>query len=171
MFVGKGRLLIVFAVKVALMFIISVQPFFASAQTDEDVIVQADRFFQQGKYPEATRLYSQLLSLHRNDPFYSYRFGVSMLYSDRSDPNATLRYIEAGLGKLKGDDAILINFHLATAYHFTFRFIEALRYYAYFKQQAVHKKFQSYNVNHRIEMCRHGLMLLQNVREIGRAHV
>ncbi len=166
MFSFKKHRFFVLLFRVCLLIFLLRQACMLTAQTDQDLIVLADRHFQEENYPEAMRLYSQLLSLHRNDPLYSYRFGVSKLYSDRSDPNATIKYIEAGYGKLTGDDAILLNFHLATAYHLTFRFIEAMRYYGYFKDQAHNKKFLSYDVDRRIEMCRNGMMLLQNIRDL-----
>jgi len=139
---------------------------FLHAQSEKELIADADRFFQQGSYPESMQLYSQLLSLHRNDPLYSYRFGVSMLYSDTRDPNAAIRYIESGLGKLKGDDAVLIHFHLGTAYHLTFRFIEAMQYYNAFKEITQNKNISEFNVNQRIDMCLNGVKLLQDVRSL-----
>ncbi len=166
MYISQGHNLKQIFYKAALTLILSVLAFVVSAQSDKEVMVQADKHFQQENYAESMRLYSQLLSLHRNDPFYSYRFGVSMLYSDRRDPNSAIRYIELGLGKLSGDDAVLIHFHLGTAYHLNFRFIEALRQYNIFKDKAVHKKFASYPVNHRIDMCRNGVHLLQNIRDL-----
>ncbi len=151
---------------VVLTLFLSVSGSFLIAQTDKEIITRADRFFQQEKYPEAMQLYSQLLSLHRNDPLYSYRFGVSMLYSDRLDPDAAIRYIEAGINKLLGDDAVLIYFHLATAYHLNFRFIEALRYYETFRDKSTARKFELYNVNQRIDMCYNGVKLLKNIRDL-----
>lgn len=155
-----------FFLYVVLTLFLSVSGLFLIAQNDKEIITRADRFFQQEKYPEAMQLYSQLLSLHRNDPLYSYRFGVSMLYSDRLDPDAAIRYIEAGINKLQGDDAVLIYFHLATAYHLNFRFIEALRYYETFRDKATARKFESYNVNQRIDMCYNGVKLLKNIRDL-----
>jgi cell division protein FtsN len=165
-FIRQGHFTKSVLFRLMLAFVLSVAATHAFSQKEKDLITQADRLFQQENYPESMQLYSQLLSLHRNDPFYSYRFGVSMLYSDRRDPNAAIRYIETGIGKLQGDDEVLINFHLATAYHMAFRFAEALKFYTLFSETAIHKKFLVYNAEQRIRMCREGVNLLQNIRDL-----
>jgi hypothetical protein len=157
----KGKLM-----KPVLIIILSVTGLMSFAQSDKDVIINADRYFRQGQYAEAMPLYSQLLSLHRNDPLYAYRFGVSMLYSDRREPDLAIRYIQSGLDKLHGDDAVMMYYHLGTAYHLTFRFIEALRYYNMFAEAAKGKQYAGFNVEQRINMCNNGVRLLQNIRDL-----
>lgn len=139
----------------------------STAQSISGLASKADKLFKEDNYTEAMPLYSQLLSLNPRDPFYSYRFGVSMLYSDTRDPNSSIRYIEAGIDKLGKDDAIMLHFHLGTAYHYTFRFIEAIRHYTHFIQLAGNsKKFENYDAHRRIFMCRNGVSLLQDIKDL-----
>lgn len=137
------------------------------AQDKKQLVQQADQFYQKQQYAEAMRLYSQLLSLHPRDPFYSYRFGVSMLYADKRDLNRALNYIKMGEDHLENDDRIMYYFHLATAYHYTFRFREAIENYQFFAQLTHgNKKYAALEVDRRIMMCRNGLKLLKELRDI-----
>lgn len=135
--------------------------------SDEEVIKLADELFRNAEYARAMPLYSQLLSLHPKDPFYSYRFGVSMLYTDRSDPERPLRFIEKGSGLLSGDDARMIYFHLGVAYHQAFRFGEAIKAFKGFINENNSINPQLCKESElRIQMCKNGIELLSNVKDI-----
>jgi hypothetical protein len=60
---------------------------FASAQkptaSETELRKQADKYFSNSNYPEATPLYSQLLSLFPHDPILNYRYGVSLMESGK----------------------------------------------------------------------------------------
>lgn len=139
----------------------------AIAQDKKQMLQQADQLFQKQNFTESMQLYSQLLSLNPRDPFISYRFGVSMLYADRRDINKAIQYIKKGEDFLENDDKILYFYHLAQAYHFSYRFREAIENYLIFKQLAQNNsKYHTYDVDRQIQMCHNGLLLLKNMRKI-----
>lgn len=136
------------------------------AGDDQQVRAEADKLFAQQKYREAFPLYSQLLSIHRKDPYYSYRFGVCMLYTDRRDPEAPLKYLEHSVGQLSGEDAYMLYFHLGVAYHQAYRFGEALRAFEAFKGKVPAKSIYAKEAFIRNNMCINGINLLQNLSDL-----
>ncbi|HPB02089.1 MAG TPA: hypothetical protein PLZ67_03975, partial [Bacteroidales bacterium] len=133
---------------------------------DLQVKTEADRLFAEQKYGEAFPLYSQLLSIHRKDPYYSYRFGVCLLYTDRRDPEAPLKYMEPFVGQLSGEDSYMIYFHLGVAYHQAYRFGEALRAFEAFKGKVPSKSPYAKEAFIRNQMCSNGITLLQNLSDL-----
>ncbi|MDX9932494.1 MAG: hypothetical protein RB294_07915, partial [Bacteroidales bacterium] len=137
-----------------------------SVGDDLQVKTEADRLFAEQKYGEAFPLYSQLLSIHRKDPYYSYRFGVCLLYTDRRDPEAPLKYMEPFVGQLSGEDSYMIYFHLGVAYHQAYRFGEALRAFEAFKGKVPSKSPYAKEAFIRNQMCSNGITLLQNLSDL-----
>ncbi|HBG69233.1 MAG: hypothetical protein A2W93_04165 [Bacteroidetes bacterium GWF2_43_63] len=134
---------------------------------DQQVKTEADLLFSQQKYGEAFPLYSQLLSIHRKDAYYSYRFGVCLLYTDRRDPEAPMKYMEPSVGELSGEDAYMIYFHLGVAYHQAYRFGEALRAFEAFKGKVPAKSPYAKEALIRNQMCSNGISLLQNLSDLS----
>ncbi|PKP01606.1 MAG: hypothetical protein CVU11_14725 [Bacteroidetes bacterium HGW-Bacteroidetes-6] len=148
----------------ALLFLAGNQVLFAQENgDDEQVRIEAEKLFAQKKFTEAFPKYSQLLSLHRKDPFYSYRFGVCMLYSDRRDPEQPIKYMELAVGQLQGEDALMLKFYLGVAYHQAYRFGEAIRALEAFKREITSKNTYYQEAVVRIAMCNNGVLLLQNL--------
>ena len=58
---------------------------------EQKLIEEAAALYKAGNYVKALPLYSQLLSLNPKDPYYSYRFGVCLLYGDRRDIEKPLK--------------------------------------------------------------------------------
>lgn len=153
-----------------LAFLLLASPQLLYAQTDdievEKVKEEADQLFEDGKYVEAYPLYSQLLSLNRKDPFYSYRFGTCMLYSDRRDPEKPIKYMELGVGELNGKDALMIFYHLGVAYHQAYRFGEAIRALTAFKMRITPKNPYYERTEIRLQMCNNGIVLLKDISDL-----
>ena len=155
--------------KVLATFIILLFSFALLAQknkSDDEVSIEANTLFNKKEYQKAFPLYSHLLSLHSKDPFYSYRFGVCLLYTDRRDPEAPIKYMKQSLNKLEGEDALMVYYHMGVANHQAYRFNEAIDCFAEFKEKASQKHEYFYYADKYEKMCRNGIMLLQNVSDL-----
>ncbi len=133
---------------------------FASTQEMETA---ATNFYNNGEYSKAFPMYSQMLSLDRTNPILNYRFGVCLLYSDRSDTYAPIEYLKKGLDQLSDID---VYFHLGFAYHINYNFPAAISYYEKYKAQAGKKANKNFEVDRKIEMCRNGMTMMQSVRDL-----
>ena len=135
-------------------------------KSDDEVIIEANMLFNRKEYPKAFPLYSHLLSLHSKDPFYSYRFGVCLLYTDRRNPEAPIKYMKPFISDLEGEDALMVYYHLGVANHQAYRFNEAIDCFAEFKEKVSPKHEYFYYADKYEKMCRNGILLLQNVSDL-----
>ena len=131
--------------------------------SSDEMTLAAQNFFQNQEYVKAFPIYSQLLSLDRDDPNLNYRFGVCLLYSDRSDTYAPIDYLKIGLGKVEDPD---IYFHLGFAYHINYNFPAAISYYEEYKTKAGRKANKSFETDRKIEMCRNGMQMMRSVKDL-----
>lgn len=131
--------------------------------SSDEMTLAAQTYFQNQDYVKAFPIYSQLLSLDRDDPNLNYRFGVCLLYSDRSDTYAPIEYLKKGLNKIEDPD---IYYHLGFAYHINYNFPAAISYYEEYKTKAGRKLNKSFEVDRKIEMCRNGMQMLRSVKDV-----
>ncbi len=125
---------------------------------------RAEAYFREGKYVMAKDVYSTLLSNYPKDPFYSYRFGVCLMYGDRRDPEKPIQYLE--LASRSPDMEPEVFYYLGKAYHFNYRFVDAIRMYEKYLGLAKSSRAGSFGVERDIGMCRNGLYLLSRVKDI-----
>jgi len=124
---------------------------------------QANQYFEDEDYTNAFNEYSQLLSLHQDDPNYNYRFGACMLFS-QADKKKPIDYIENAV-KLPAVEN-LAYYYLGRAYHLNYRFDDAIRAYNHFRQNASSSDLKKHPVDHLIEMCNNGKQLLSNLHDL-----
>ena len=139
---------------------ISAQNSFSSSEQLQE---NAEKYFENDEYIMAFPLYSQLLSLNREDPVLQYRFGVCLLYSDRSDTYAPIKYLKKALNHVSTPD---IYYHLGFAHHINYDFPTAISYYKEYQQRAGKKQKESFDVDRKIEMCRNGIDMMRSVKDL-----
>ncbi len=125
---------------------------------------KAEQLLKDGNYVQAKDAYSTLLSNHPKDPFYSYRFGVCLLYGDRRDIQKPIPYLELAAKNKEIEPEVY--FYLGQAYHFNYRFADAIRMYEKYKTLVPKNKVSRLDVDRQIEMCRNGLNLLYKVKDL-----
>jgi hypothetical protein len=136
---------------------------FAQPETEADKIKNAAAAFDREDYAAAMPLYSQLLATHPNDPNYSYRFGVCMLFAS-SDKGKALPFLEDASKDPKCE--IDVWFYLGRAYHLNYRFDEAITSFSKYKTLAGEKKAEKLQISNQIAMCKTGKKLLKAVTDI-----
>lgn len=131
--------------------------------SSEEMAEKAAELFQDGQYIEAFPLYSQLLSLDRDNPELSYRFGVCLLYSDRRDTYAPITHLKKALNEVAEAD---LYYHLGFAYHINYNFPAAISFYEDYKNKIGKKINPSFEVDRKIEMCRNGMQMMRSVKDL-----
>ncbi|HRS54609.1 MAG TPA: hypothetical protein P5250_07875, partial [Bacteroidales bacterium] len=133
-------------------------------KTEQELIAKAYALYKNKDYVRALPLYSQLLSLYPKNPYYSYRFGVCLLFGDRRDLYKPLQYINYGAEKNIDDPQIY--YYLGLAYHLNYRFPEAIREYEKYKNLNKNDKYAVTQANYSILMCNNGINLLKKVKDL-----
>jgi len=132
-------------------------------QTEADVKIQADKFFEEEKYVEATPLYSRLLALNPRSHDYNYRFGTCLLYNSYKKQDA-FKYLNYAVTDAATD--VRAYYFLAKAYHLNYQFNEAIKNYELYKQKAGGKPKTGFEVDRQIEMCQNGKRLLTTISDL-----
>ncbi|RUA26733.1 MAG: hypothetical protein DSY76_05760, partial [Bacteroidetes bacterium] len=65
-----------------------------SFKDEEAMAKKADALFKKEQFRQAFEYYQTLLSNHRENTLYNYRFGVCMMYSDKEDKEQPIKYLE-----------------------------------------------------------------------------
>lgn len=123
----------------------------------------ANKLFKNEDYIHAFPLYSQLLSLDVDNPELNYRFGVCLLYADRSDTYAPIGFLRKAVDQV--DDPRLY-YYLAYAYHINYYFQAAISNYLRYLNMAGGEVKRSYEVSRKIEMCQNGMEMLHSVKDL-----
>lgn len=131
--------------------------------TSDEMAEKAAELFQDEQYIQAFPIYSQLLSLDRENPELSYRFGVCLLYSDRRDTYAPIAHLKKGIDQISDLD---LYYHLGFAYHINYNFPAAISFYEDYRNRAGKKINPSFEVNRKIEMCENGMKMMKSVKDL-----
>ncbi|MCK5855915.1 MAG: PD40 domain-containing protein [Bacteroidales bacterium] len=151
------------AVFLLLFFLLTVVVAAQEGFKDEEAMAnKADALFKKELYRQAYEYYQTLLSNHRENTLYSYRFGVCMMFSDKKDKEKPIRYIEVAANDPEMD--IRVFYYLGRAYHQNYRFSEAKVAYQKYKTLAKSKTVAKFDIDRRIQECNNGLSLLSNIR-------
>lgn len=138
-----------------------------SAQTsfknEAELKTKAASLFATGNYVGAFPLYSQLLSLDPLNPELNYKFAVCLLYSDRSNTEDPIKYLEKLINKIPDVDFF---YHLAQAYHSAYFFTDAINNYRKYIQLAGSRANKDYQAERKIVMCQNGIELLRSATEL-----
>lgn len=137
--------------------IVSGQSGFSS---ESEMKAKAEEYFNSDQFKLAFPIYSQLLSLDSENPELNYRFGVCLMYSDRSNTEEPILYLEKAINKVTDND---FYYHLALAYHNNYFFTDAIYNYRKYLQLAKNNARKEYDAERKIAMCQNGIDLLRAV--------
>lgn len=132
-------------------------------QSVGEMTTGAEELFSQEKYIEAFPLYSQLLSLDNTNPELNYKFGVCLLYADRSDTYAPIKYLKKAMDHI---DDVEIYYHLGFAYHINYYFPAAISHYTEYQNKAGKRAKKHFEVARKIEMCQNGMKMMRSVKDL-----
>lgn len=133
-------------------------------KSEKDLKKNADMLFNKENFVAALPLFSQLLSLYPKNPDYSYKFGTCLLMADKRDIEKPIQYLEAASKSPEVEKQVL--YYLGLAFHYNYRFKEAINAYNQFLQQAPRSLHKKYNAARQIEMCYNGISLLSTVGDL-----
>jgi hypothetical protein len=133
------------------------------SQTLEEMRKEADLLFEQGKFVEATPLYSKLLSNAAKDPDLNFRYGTCLLYNSRTKSDA-IKHLSFAVKDPTIDKRAF--FYLGRAYHLNYQFNEAIVQYEKFKAVATPTQLKEFQVDQQIQACKNGKKLLSNVTDM-----
>lgn len=132
--------------------------------SEEELKTQAQKLFDERKLVEASPLFAQLLSLYPQDPNYNYKYGATLLEAS-ADREKPLKYLKFSLSKSSQVEPLAYYF-LGKAYHLSYNFADAVKYYSRFKQKADNGLIEEFQVDRQIEMAKNGNQLLSKLNEV-----
>ncbi|MBN2237754.1 MAG: PD40 domain-containing protein, partial [Bacteroidales bacterium] len=132
-------------------------------RNESELKTQANELFVAADYSQAFPLYSQLLSLDPKNPDLNYRFGVCLLYADKSNKEEAIKYLEKAINQVSDVD---FYYHLGFAYQSNYFFTDALYNYRKYLQLARNKAKKEFEVERKISMCQNGLEMLKSANDL-----
>ncbi len=133
-------------------------------KNEDELKKQANKYFEDEDYSNGFKLYSQLVSNYPKDPKYNFRLGVCMLYTD-PDKKKAISYLNVAAKTAKENEKEAL-FYLGKAYHFNYRFDEAISYYVQYKNIASASMIKKLQVDREMQACKNGKRLLSNLDEL-----
>ena len=133
-------------------------------KNEDELKKQAAKDFDDEDYADGFKLYSQLVSTYPKDPTYNFRLGVCMLYTD-ADKKKCISYLNIAAKTAKDNEKEAL-FYLGKAYHFNYRFDEAISYYVQYKNIASASMIKKLQVDREIQSAKNGKRLLANLEEL-----
>jgi len=147
-----------------LLFLFSYTVGHSQFKNEDELKKQANKYFEDEDYSNGFKLYSQLVSNYPKDPTYNFRLGVCMLYTD-PDKKKAISYLNVASKTAKENEKEAL-FYLGKAYHFNYRFDEAINYYVQYKNIASASMIKKLQVDREIQACKNGKRLLANLDEL-----
>ena len=133
-------------------------------ESETEMIKKADKLFEQKQYAQALDYYSQLVSLHAQDPNYNFKYGTCLLYAS-SDKEEALKFLKFAVSKTGVEEMAF--YYVARAYHLNYYFKEAIKAYKDFRIKAKSKTVQENDVSLFITQCEEGKVLIQDIQSIN----
>ena len=143
-------------------FLFMVTALVSLAQTENEIKENAEEFFEQEEYVQATPLYLRLLSLNPKDADYNFRYGTCLLFNSYQKKEA-IRYLNFAVKEPEIDPRAFY-FH-GRALHLNYQFEDAKRSYEKYRNKRA-KKDKRYAVERQIQMCDNGKKLLSTFTDI-----
>ena len=164
---------------VCLAFVFSVYLSTPSVAQDEDDEIttksemkQAEHYYKRLLYPEALKLYLQIVKQEPKNAKINFRIGVC--YLKTAEKNKALEYLQkaATLGE-KNEDMVDMNYCFGRAYHFLHEFDKAISYYkTYLSGIDQDRDIQEVTeIKHLIEMCENGKHLIADPVKVKIEHL
>lgn len=132
-------------------------------ESEEEIKELADKYFEEKKFVEATPLYLRLLSLNARDYNYNYRYGTCLLFNSANKESA-FKYLKYAVSGPEVETEAY--YYLGRAYHLTYRFNDAIKYYTSYAKKAGDKAKDGLDATRQIQMCKNGKTLISNLTDI-----
>lgn len=136
---------------------------FAQFNSEAELKKEADKLFLEKKYTEAMPLFGQLASIYPKDANYNFKYGACLIFGDR-DKEKPLRFLRFAVTKSEVEP--LAHYFLGKALHLNYYFKDAIESYTKFVAKVPAKSRTDYNAEREIEMCRNGIKLLSDIKDI-----
>ena len=146
---------------------------------EKKIIKEAETFFEDGDYKSALPLYLELYNKYPKDPMYNFCLGVSYLNlaPNRGKQISKKRAIPHLEYANKTMSMIDNTYFLGRAYHINYQWEKAIAYYQqyidslaiyepYYLTPLLQKKEEFARIERQIEMCRNGIVLMQDTADI-----
>lgn len=117
---------------------------------------EARQLFENGDYAQALPKFKRLLTLFPKDAGYHYYTGVCMVQTN-IDLLKSIEYLTFASNK---NVPVNCYFFLGRAYHYLYRFDDAILAYQQFKQKASRQEIERLECNRQIEMAENGKRLI-----------
>jgi len=127
-------------------------------ENESEIKKNAAKYFEADQFNLAFPLYSHLLSLDTKNPELNYRFGVCLMYTERSNIEEPIKYLEKAINQVTDID---LYYHLGHAYHNNYFFTDAIYNYRKYLQLANDEERKDYDVRRKIAMCQNGIEILK----------
>ena len=149
---------------VILIFFFSVFGSFAQDISAGEQKVEDNAFmlFTQKDYDKAMPLFSQLLSLHPQDPSYNYGYGVCLIETN-TDTKGAMKYLKFAQSKSKNP---VIFYYIGKSYHLNYQFDKAIANYQQFKEKAPKPTLKEFDIDQKIRMAENGKQLINYVSDL-----
>ena len=145
-------------------FLITVNEAFAQELSagEQEVKAKAIELFKEKKYEEAIPYFSQLLSLYPKDPDYNYKYGVCLVIANREIKDA-ITYLTFAASKDVPSNSY---FYLGKAFHYSYKFDDAIKFYNRYKEKAEKSEAKELEVDLHISMCNNGKELIRYISDL-----
>lgn len=134
---------------------ISLAQSFSGGKTEQQLEQEAFTFFDSEEYQKALPLYRELINVYPQDPEYNYYLGVCQVELNENIKEA-IQHLK--IASTKNVNAS-VPYYLGRAFHMTYQFNSAIRYYRTFSE---YYKKKSIGIDRLIEMCQNGLPLVNS---------
>ncbi|CAG0987125.1 hypothetical protein FLAV_02100 [Flavobacteriales bacterium] len=124
---------------------------------------EAEKLFAEKKYTEAMPLFGQLASLYPKEANYNFKYGACLIFGDK-DKEKPLRFLRFAISKPEVDP--LSHYFMGKALHLNYYFKDAIESYSKFIAKVPAKNRADYNAEREIEMCRNGIKLLSDIKDV-----
>lgn len=123
---------------------------------------EAKKNFDKDDFPTALSLYSKLYELDPKDPYTNFYLGFTIL-AVGTDASKALSCFTYSYDHIKKEMPYTIRY-LATAYHLSYRFEEAIKFYKEYKLRlSAEVDIEEYeDIKRKIEMCYNGLSVMRD---------
>jgi len=132
------------------------------SEGEQKVEDDAFMFFTQKDYEKAMPLFSQLLSLHPQDPSYNYGYGVCLIETN-TDTKGAMKYLKFAQSKSQNP---VIFYYIGKSYHLTYQFDKAIANYQHFKEKAPKPTLKEFDIDQKIRMAENGKQLINYVSDL-----
>lgn len=128
----------------------------AGYKSEEELIKSAEKFFDDKNYEKAFPLFSQIVSNRPDNSHYNYCLGVCIMKAG-TDKAEAIRFLDLATKSPQNPaDAWL---YLGNAYHFSYRYDEAIAAYESYKSAAGKSSWNNAKGDLLIKMCRNGIQV------------